>query len=398
MSQPDFTVEYLDPRTLLENPHQFRLHPENQKLALQASIREFGWVDGPLLNRRTGHLIDGHARRDEAIKEGRETIPVKVVDLSESDERRLIRMFDPITAMAQEDSEALDRLIAEIGDPDLERLLGELEQESGGLLEGADPDAIPEAVETRCKAGDLWALGEHRLLCGDSTVVTDVERLMGGERASLVFTDPPYNVSSDSRNYAQDAPTQRKTYKALAEAEWDQNFDIGPALTTLLTAMADDCAVYVCTSQFLVQRIWDWAAEWAKFHHYIVWCKPNPAPCLTKRHWTWATELLVYAVRGKHTCNFPETGHALNWWEIVSPSYTTGHPTQKPTGVPLRAIEFSSNVGDLVFDGFAGSGTTLIACEQTGRVARCLEIEPRYVDVCLSRYEMATGKQAELIA
>jgi ParB-like chromosome segregation protein Spo0J len=123
----DFVVEYLDPRDLLENPAQFRLHPDRQRVGVRASIKEVGWVDGPLLNRRTGHLIDGHLRRDLAIEEGRETIPVKVVDLSLSDERRLIRMFDPLTMMADTDSEALDRLIAEIGDADLEALLSEVE-------------------------------------------------------------------------------------------------------------------------------------------------------------------------------------------------------------------------------------------------------------------------------
>jgi DNA modification methylase len=165
----------------------------------------------------------------------------------------------------------------------------------------------------------------------------------------------------------------------------------------MLHVMAGDCAAYVCTSHFLVQRIWDWAARWAKFSNYCVWCKPNPTPCLSKRHWTWATELIVYAVRGKHVCNFPESGHALNWWEIISPSHTTDHPTEKPIAVPAKAIEFSSKPGQLVLDLFLGSGTTLIAAEQLNRTCYGMEIDPRYVDVTVKRWEQLTGKHAELV-
>ena len=160
MSQPDFTVEYLDPKTLLENPHQFRVHPDNQRQGVRASLREFGWVDGPLVNRRNNHLIDGHLRVSEAIAQGRETIPVKVVDLSEADERRLLRMFDPLTMMATEDTEALERLIEEIGDPDLERLL---ESVGTSTVSVSSPEEFPEydeSIETehRCpKCGYEWS-------------------------------------------------------------------------------------------------------------------------------------------------------------------------------------------------------------------------------------------------
>ena len=260
---------------------------------------------------------------------------------------------------------------------------------------------IDRAEELRVKwgveSGQVWVLGEHVVVCGDCTDRGVVERVMGGEKAHIVFTDPPYNVASEGRNYAADAPTQKKTYEALKNADWDKDFDITSVFPVLESVMAEDCAVYLCTSQWLVQRVWEWMWSWSKFCSYNVWCKPNPAPSLAKRHWTWATELIPYAVRGRHVANFPNEGHALNWWEIVSPSHTTDHPTEKPIHIPARAISFSSNPGAIVFDPFLGSGTTLIACERLGRRCRGIEISPAYVGVTLERWATMTGKTPTLL-
>ena len=235
------------------------------------------------------------------------------------------------------------------------------------------------------QTGDLWQIGEHRLLCGDSTKREDVERVLGGERADMVFTDPPYNVASKSRNYAAD---KSKAMKDLSDSEWDKDFDISAVFPILEIIMAKDCAVYLCTSHWLVQKVWEWMWSWSDFCFYCVWCKPNPMPSLSKRHWTWATELIPYAVRGKHVSNFPQDGHALNWWNIAKDK-DTKHPTEKVVGVPERAIEFSSNHGAIIFDGFAGSGTTMVACQNLGRKCRAIEISPAYCAVILERMSQA---------
>jgi len=255
-----------------------------------------------------------------------------------------------------------------------------------------DADAEPQidrAAELNEKwqveRGDLWRIGGHRLLCGDSTVKADVERVMGVEKADMVFTDPPYNVASESRNYAAD---KSRAMDDLKNAEWDKDFDIASVFPSLEFAMAKDCAVYICTSQWLVQRIWEWMWSWSDFCSYCVWCKPNPMPSLSKRHWTWATELIPYAVRGKHVSNFPDDGHALNWWNIAKDK-DTDRPTEKVIEVPTLAIQFSSNQDQIVADFFAGSGTTLVACQNLQRKCRAIEISPNYCAVILQRMQDA---------
>ena len=405
MSQPDFTVEYLDPKTLGENPFQFRRHPDSQKSALSASVKEFGWVDGPLLNKRTGHLIDGHLRRDEAIAQGRATIPVKVVDLSEADERRLLRLFDPLTMMATEDTETLDRLIAEIGDPDLERLLGELESGSGGLLPDTDPDAIPEAVETRCKAGDLWALGEHRLLCGDSTVATDVERLMGGQKAGVLVTDPPYAVDyvekardMNARGYVH----SRSTLAAAMEGDgikerqeeglWREAFWMAYA-----AALRENAAVYIWHAYKGTRLLVNLLDDLGMLHHQtLVWVKNNFV--IGRTDYQAKHEECWYGWKQGSRPPFYGEKNQTTIWDVARDTNSPLHPTQKPVAIFEPALTNHLKAGEIAYDPFAGSGTTLIACEQTGRVARCLEIEPRYVNVCLARWEQATGKTAELVS
>lgn len=229
-------------------------------------------------------------------------------------------------------------------------------------------------------------------MCGDSTSPEDVERLMDGAKADLVFTDPPYNIASDSKNFASDCS---KAMEDLSRSDWDKGFDILPALDNIVSAIAKDASVYVCTSHFLAGEIWAHMKGWADHYSYCIWSKPNPMPSLAKRHWTWNTEIICYATRGKHTFNFPNEGHALSTWTINKKNGETGHPTEKPVAVPANAIEHSSKPGDICLDLFGGSGSTLIACEQTGRKCYMMELDPHYVDVIIQRWENFTGDKAE---
>ena len=180
-----------DPTQLLANPRNWRTHPGPQRDALRGSLVEIGWVQQIMVNRRTGFVVDGHARVEEAISAGAPTVPVLYVDLSDDEERVVLATLDPIGAMAQEDSERLTELLAElsVGDAGLQALLDTLAP--APKFEGlTDPDDVPDLEPSTIKAGDLFALGDHRLMCGDSTKAEDVARLMGGARRPRLASRP----------------------------------------------------------------------------------------------------------------------------------------------------------------------------------------------------------------
>jgi DNA modification methylase len=375
-----------------------------QMARLKRSLTEFGFVDPIIVNSRTGNIVGGHQRVAAAEALGYETVPVVEVDLDDDREKALNVALNK--QGGEWDFQALPGLLAEIqaGGIDLE-LTGFTQDELDAMIAETaevdtldaltDPDDVPEPpAEPITKPGDLWILGRHRLLCGDSTVITDVERLMGGKRADMVWTDPPYNHASDDKGVAASAS---KAHKDLMASEWDKGFSFQSVAPSLETAIAKDCTVYVCTSWHLAGEIWGWMAKRSSHHSYCVWHKPNPMPSLMKRHWTWSSELICYATFGKHTFNFPTEGHASNVWTFNKKS-DGSHPTMKPVELVEHAITHSSKNGALVLDLFGGSGSTLIAAERTGRNAYLMELDPRYCDVIVRRWEKFTGQEAALEA
>lgn len=374
--------------------------PEYQRI--KRSMEEFGYVD-PIIINKDFTVIGGHQRLKVLQEQGETVIDVVVVDIPKTKEKALNVALNKITG--DWDFQQLSIVLSELKEENFDieitgfsdKELKEIDAELFGKQAKEDDYEPPPEIKTDIKRGDIYQLGRHRVMCGDSTSKEDVGKLMDGKKADMVFTDPPYNVASEGRNYAADAPTQMKTYKTLKDADWDKDFDIKTIFPVLYDVLKEDCAVYVCTSHWLIQGVWEWMWSWSKFCSYNVWCKPNPAPSLAKRHWSWATELVAYAVRGKHVANFPAEGHALNWWQIVSPTHTTGHPTEKPIAVPTKAIEFSSRKDMLIFDGFLGSGTTLIACEQLGRICYGMEISPQYCEVICQRFEKLTNVKRQKV-
>src|SRR5215210_4938675 len=185
------------PDELVANPRNWRTHPAAQRDALRGSLDTVGWVQQVLVNRVTGHVVDGHARVEEAISRGEPSVPVLYVELSAEEEALVLATLDPIGAMAERDAGRLEELLAgvTVDDDGLRRLLAELAPRKRPL---ADPDAVPEVpAESHVKPGELWQLGEHRVLCGDATDADDVDRLLDGAEPRLLSTDPPYGVSLD---------------------------------------------------------------------------------------------------------------------------------------------------------------------------------------------------------
>lgn len=395
-------IEKMKVSDLKYAPYNPRKIDDKELAKLKRSIFEFGYVEPIVWNQRTGFVVGGNQRLKALLELGIEEVDVVVVDLDEAKEKALNVALNKISG--EWDFPKLKDLLIDIdtGDFDIE-LTGFDLDEIGELIafdkepeeDGFDVDAALENTEEPVtKRGDIYLLGKHRLMCGDSTIKEDVEKLMDGKKADMVFTDPPYNIASDSKNVAADC--SRSMYK-LSKSEWDKNFDINELFPCLFDAMAEDCTVYICTSHFLAGDIWKWMKEWADHYYYCVWSKPNPMPSLTKRHWTWNTELVCYATRGKHIFHFPKEGHALSTWTINKRNGGTVHPTEKPVEVPSTAISFSSNEHQCVLDLFGGSGSTLIACEQLDRICYMMELDERYCDVIVRRWEEFTGKKAQLM-
>ncbi|MBF6604222.1 MAG: DNA modification methylase [Chloroflexi bacterium] len=388
------------PDQLVANPANWRTHPAAQRNALRGSLDTVGWVQQCIVNQRTGFVVDGHARIEEALSRGEPTVPVLYVDLSPEEEALVLASLDPIGAMADRDGARLAALLAgvTVTDAGLAALLDSMRPPRAGLV---DPDDVPDVPEeSYVKPGDLWALGDHRLLCGDATSADDVARLFAGETAVLMATDPPYLM-----DYRADNHPQSWTNKGpAANKHWDDYRDPAASVAffasfirAALPHLAADAPIYQWHADLRRQLV---VAAWEEcgllFHQPLVWVKARSI--LTRSHFMWQHEVCAYGWLTGHQPKRRPPANATTVWQIDQVGESDGiHPTQKPVEVFRRPMEWHTVPGDLCYDPFLGSGTSLIAAEMLGRRCAAMEIEPRYVQVALERWEAFTGETAERI-
>ena len=369
---------------ILFNPSNWRIHPKEQQEALEGVLSQVGWVQDVIINKHAGNLIDGHLRCQVAARNNEKTIPVVYVDLSAEEENLILASLDPIAAMAATDKTKLDDLLQGIQSDD-ERiidLLNEISEKENlefgkkELIEDVEPQ-IDKAEELRVKWGvqtsQLWGLGDHRLVCGDCTDKAVVERVMGGEKADLVFTDPPYGI---------DYSDVKGTFKKIENDGGDPTELIVNSLSFV------NCNVhYICCNWKSLNYILNSLSRIGNpAKAVIVWDKGSRIQNLDKygkRH-----EFIAYAGEYGGIKTIDD-----DLWQVKRET-RNDHPTARPVELIERAISHDDGI---VYDPFLGSGTTLIACERLNRKCRAIEISEGYVGVALQRYYDVTGVMPVLL-
>ena len=361
--------ELVEPDQLLANPHNWRIHPQAQQEALVGVLNKVGWWDALKINVRTGHILDGHLREHLALRHDQGKVPVLYVDLSEEEEKLALATHDPLSTMAVVDDVKMLELLAS-AEAETAAFIAETLKEwdfselLGTAPAGEDPGAeIDRAEELREKwqveSGQLWELGDHRLICGDCTDRATVERVMRGEKADAVVTDPPYGVGIDYKDFKD----TKSNVKALVDAFMPTLDGMGPIALTPGNL-----------------RMWlypepAWVGAWV-----------HPAP-MGRCPWGFDgnNPILFYGPDP-----YLKAGKGSRPDSVVMAADregVEGHPTPKPFKVWAWLVErMTTEVGQVVYDPFLGSGTTLIACERLGRKCRAVEISPAYCAVTLERW------------
>jgi DNA modification methylase len=363
-----------------------------------ASIAEFGFVN-PILVGPDRVIIAGHARLLAARKLGMSEVPIIVLEhLSEAQRRALVIADNRLAVNAGWDEEMLALELGALREEDFSLdLLGFEDEELTRLLaaddtaEGlTDEDSAPEVGETTVsQAGDLWNLGDHKLLVGDATVPADVQRLMGPDAADCVFSDPPYNI--DYQGYTEERLTIQNDRMS---PEQFKRF-LQESFQSLRRAVKPGASLYVCHASSW-QREFQNALEAAGFaiRCQIIWAKNTFAWGFGRYKFQHEPILYCHVAGQKDSWYGNKSQSTL--WEEKKPSANRLHPTMKPVELVERALVNSSQAGDLILDLFGGSGSTLIGCERRGRKARLMEIDPKYADVIVRRYQEYSGKRAAL--
>ena len=378
-------VEQLKVGDLIPYVNNSRTHSDEQVMQVASSIKEFGFTN-PILIDDDGGIIAGHGRLMAAKKLGLDEVPcIRLGHLSEAQRKAYVIADNQLALNSGWDLDTLKLEMDRLGELDFDiELLGfdddflaslMIEEPGEGLT---DEDAVPEPPETPTTVeGDVWLLGNHRLMCGDSTSIDALDTLMDGKKADMVHTDPPYGISYQSNG-------RKDKFDVLAND--DVFLDIAPVIAACSTGW-----VFVWTSWKVITTWIDMFEGFGYPTNQVIWSKGGGGIGDLKKTFSSDYETALVWHRGAEL-----TGKRIgSVWKVDKDGASTYmHPTQKPVALPEEAIDKTTRQGDLVLDLFGGSGSTLIACEKTNRVSYNMELDPKYCDVIIKRWQEFTGKQA----
>ena len=310
-----------------------------------------------------------------------EVVPVVCADDLTDEQIKALRLADNKTNESDWDLDLLNMELDDITDIDMSDFGFDILDDQSDTVE-IEEDEVPEEVETRCKLGDVWILGNHRLICGDSTDINVIDKLMDGAKADMVFTDPPYGY-----NYQSNFRVKTEKFDVIEND--DKILDFFPCIKEFCNGF-----VFVCTMWKVLDK---WLPLFQKYYeltNMIIWEKVGGSMGDLKHTFGTDYEILLVSNNDREI----KKKSLMSVWKVTRDDVNSyNHPTQKPVGISAMAIEHTTDIGQMVLDCFGGSGSTLIACEQLKRKCYMCELDPHYCDVILQRWENLTGKKAELV-
>lgn len=417
----EWPIEWVGVTEITEHPHNPRFHPERQQEALASSLGEFGDISVLIWNRRTGHLVDGEARFRLGKTRGETSFQCRVVDWDEETEHRALLTFDKIGSLATLAEEKFHALLSALETPLAEdTFLSQVWEEGEYPVQVQEEDPFSVSVEeedeeetevedipTRTRVGEVWDLGGHRLLVGDCTEAPLVARLFHGQRASITVTSPPYNVDSIPAWNKKKKEFKMEVKKYLKEEE-----DTQPQ-AGYLALLEDFTDLALSHSDYLFVNIQMLAGNKRELILYlqkhltqiadcIIWDKASAEPAMAHNVMNSQFEFIWVldhkegdGLRRIRTASFHGTvSNVFTWGKQRNNPYAGIHAATYPLELPLHLIENFSPPKSIIYDPFLGTGTTLIACEQLDRTCYGCELEPRYADIILARWESVTGEKA----
>lgn len=393
-------IQIVDVDSLIPNPKNNNKHPKEQIERLAKLIKYQGFRNPLVVSNRSGFVLCGHGRIEAAKKAGLKQVPVMFQDFeNEAQEYAYLTSDNAIASWAELDLSAVNTEMLDLG-PDFDIDLLGIKDFVIEPIEKFDPqsdeDEVPEVVHPITRRGDVWLLGNHRLMCGDSTMIDDVEKLLNDQEPNTMITDPPYGVKYEA-GWRADAKGVKKTEREISSnLQNDDRSDWYDAYVLHKGNIA-----YVWHASAFTDIVMDGLRRAGfEIKAQIIWNKNVHA--LSRSDYQWKHEPCWYAIKKGANHNWLGDRKQKTVWDVQNVMFEkdgggkTSHPTQKPVELYVTSINNHTNSGEYIYEPFGGSGTSIIAAEKTGRRSLTMELDEKYCDVIINRWQNYTGKKAVL--